>query len=95
MYIENNNHNQQYYLKRMAALQFPGSRENYDTRQPIHLLQQQSSDRSLDSNFWEAYQEGWLEGAHYAIKGQEVVIYDSINWRQSTPSIAAKRFRRG
>ena len=61
----------------MAALQFPGSRENYGTRQPIHLLQQQSSDRSLEANFWEAYQEGWLEGAHYAIKGS-AVTYDSI-----------------
>lgn len=79
MYIENNNHDQQYYLKRMAALQFPGSRENYDTRQPIHLLQQQSSDRSLESNFWEAYQEDWLEGAHYAIKGHESITYDSID----------------
>lgn len=77
MYIENNTHDQQYYLKRMAALQFPGSRENYGTRLPIHLLQQQSSDRSLEANFWEAYQEGWLEGAHYAIKGS-AVTYDSI-----------------
>lgn len=78
MYIENNNHDQQYYLKRMAALQFPGSRENYGTRQPINLLQQQSSDRSLEANFWEAYREGWLEGAHYAIKGSESVTYDSL-----------------
>lgn len=29
------------YLKRMAALQFPGSRENFSTRHPIHFLEEQ------------------------------------------------------
>lgn len=32
------------YLKRMAALQFPGSRENYSTRHPIHFLQEQAEE---------------------------------------------------
>lgn len=30
------------YLKRLAALQFPGSKDNYSTRHPIHFLQEQS-----------------------------------------------------
>lgn len=78
MYIENNNHDQQYYLKRMAALQFPGSRENYDTRQPIHLLQQQSSDRSLERSFWDAYQDDQLEGAYYSLAGHDNEEYHRI-----------------
>lgn len=32
------------YLKRMAALQFPGSKENYSTRHPIHFLQEQTDE---------------------------------------------------
>lgn len=78
MYIENNNHDQQYYLKRMAALQFPGSRENYDTRQPLHLLQQQSSDRSLERRFWNAYQDDQLEGAYYSLAGHDNEEYHNI-----------------
>ena len=34
-----------FYLKRLAALQFAGSIENYSTRNPIHLLQEKSSDQ--------------------------------------------------
>lgn len=30
-----------YYLKQYAALQFPGSVDNFGTKTPIHLLQQQ------------------------------------------------------
>lgn len=32
------------YLKRLAALQFAGSKENYGTRHPIHFLQELSSE---------------------------------------------------
>lgn len=80
MYIENNNYDQQYYLKRMAALQFPGSRENYGTRQPIHLLQQQSSDRSFERRFWDAYQDDQLEGAYYslALAGHDFEEYRNV-----------------
>lgn len=30
-----------HYLKQLAALQFPGSIDNYSTITPIHVLQQQ------------------------------------------------------
>ena len=33
------------YLKRLAALQFPGSKNNYSTRHPIHFLQEQTDER--------------------------------------------------
>lgn len=33
------------YLKRFAALQFPGSKDNYSTRHPIHFLQEQTDER--------------------------------------------------
>ena len=36
--------NEKKYLKRMAALQFNGSKENYSTRHPIHFLQEQSDE---------------------------------------------------
>ena len=32
------------YLKRLAALQFPGSKDNYSTRHPIHFLQEQTGE---------------------------------------------------
>ena len=32
------------YLKRLAALQFPGSKDNYSTRHPIHFLQEQTDE---------------------------------------------------
>lgn len=35
------NNTSSYYLKQYAALQFPGSVDNFGTKTPIHLLQQQ------------------------------------------------------
>lgn len=35
---------EQKYLKRLAALQFSGSRANYSTRHPIHFLEERSAD---------------------------------------------------
>lgn len=35
------NETSSYYLKQYAALQFPGSVDNFGTKTPIHLLQQQ------------------------------------------------------
>lgn len=43
--------NTEFYLKRLAALQFPGSIDNFSTRTPIHILQEQTSEQeeiSLD-----------------------------------------------
>lgn len=34
-----------FYLRRYAALQFPGSIENYSTRHPIHFLEEKSDDK--------------------------------------------------
>ena len=36
-----------YYLKQYAALQFPGSVDNFGTKTPIHLLQQQEESEQL------------------------------------------------
>ena len=63
-----------FYLKRFAALQFAGSRENYSTRDPIHLLQQRSSDRD-----WlliqDAVENHDMTGAFYMY---DEVEYDNI-----------------
>ena len=66
---------QEYCLRRMAALQFPGSIENYCTKHPIHLLQQRSSDRQK-MRFNDAFYDHNLKGAQYEY---EDVFYDSID----------------
>ena len=46
-----------YYLKQYAALQFPGSVDNFGTKTPIHLLQQQEESEhsvSLQNEGWES-----------------------------------------
>lgn len=45
-------------LRRMAALQFSGSQENYSTRHPIHFLQEQSDEYiEVPMSSYEAYAE--------------------------------------
>lgn len=42
-----------YYLKQYAALQFPGSVDNFGTKTPIHLLH--GHKETVDSSFDEPY----------------------------------------
>ena len=63
-----------FYLKRYAALQFAGSRENYGTCDPIHLLQQRSSDRDW-LPIQDAVENHDMTGAFYMY---DEVEYDNI-----------------
>lgn len=50
--------NEKKYLKRFAALQFPGSKDNYSTRHPIHFLQEQTEQVEKISHFdFDDYQD--------------------------------------
>lgn len=64
-----------YYLKQYAALQFPGSVDNFGTKTPIHLLQQQEeSERSVSLR--EACDSDYdLDGAQFLFEG---ATYDSV-----------------
>lgn len=73
------NKEQAYYLRRFAALQFPGSVENYSTRNPIHLLQQRSSDRDNDKRFWDAYIDGELDGAYFTHEDFAGEHFENLN----------------
>lgn len=45
-----------FYLKRMAALQFSGSKDNYSTRTPIHFLEEIADEHKLISlSHYDAY----------------------------------------
>lgn len=66
---------QEFCLRRLAALQFPGSIDNYGTKLPIHLLQQRSGDRQR-LRFSDAVYDYDLKGAQYEYEG---VFYDSID----------------
>lgn len=64
-----------YYLKQYAALQFPGSVDNFGTKTPIHLLQQQEeSEHSVSLR--EACDSDYdLDGAQFLFEG---ATYDSV-----------------
>lgn len=64
-----------YYLKQYAALQFPGSVDNFGTKTPIHLLQQQEeSEHSVSLR--EACDSDYdLDGAQFLFEGE---VYDSV-----------------
>lgn len=64
-----------WYLKRFAALQFEGSVDNFGTKTPIHLLQQQEeSERSVSLR--EACDSDYdLDGAQFLFEG---ATYDSV-----------------
>lgn len=64
-----------YYLKQYAALQFPGSVDNFGTKTPIHLLQQQEeSEHSVSLR--EACDSDYdLDGAQFLFEGE---TYDSV-----------------
>lgn len=77
-----------YYLKQYAALQFPGSVDNFGTKTPIHLLQQQEeSEHSVSLR--EACDSDYdLDGAQFLFEG---ATYDSVtpavlnsNWTVAT-----------
>lgn len=64
-----------YYLKQYAALQFPGSVDNFGTKTPIHLLQQQEeSEHSVSLR--EACDSDYdLDGVQFLFEGE---TYDSV-----------------
>lgn len=64
-----------YYLKQYAALQFPDSVDNFGTKTPIHLLQQQEeSEHSVSLR--EACDSDYdLDGAQFLFEG---ATYDSV-----------------
>lgn len=69
------NETSSYYLKQYAALQFPGSVDNFGTKTPIHLLQQQEeSEHSVSLR--EACDSDYdLDGAQFLFEG---ATYDSV-----------------
>lgn len=69
------NETSSYYLKQYAALQFPGSVDNFGTKTPIHLLQQQEeSEHSVSLR--EACDSDYdLDGAQFLFEGE---TYDSV-----------------
>lgn len=64
-----------YYLKQYAALQFPGSVDNFGTKTPIHLLQQQEESEH-SASLREACDSDYdLDGAQFLFEG---TTYDSV-----------------
>ena len=67
-----------HYLKQLAALQFPGSIDNYSTITPIHVLQQQlRSDE--DMSLSDAANSGYTLGEGTRFYDNEGNGYDSIS----------------
>lgn len=69
------NETSSYYLKQYAALQFPGSVDNFGTKTPIHLLQQQEESEH-NVSLREACDSDYdLDGAQFLFEGE---TYDSV-----------------
>ena len=88
-----------YYLKQYAALQFPGSVDNFGTKTPIHLLQQQEesehsvslreacdSDYDLDSENFHKYRNKKVSKGRRSIRRQRYAIqpYDTVRLEGKT-----------
>ena len=69
------NNTSSYYLKQYAALQFPGSVDNFGTKTPIHLLQQQEESEHSVSLRVACDSDYDLDGAQFLFEG---ATYDSV-----------------
>ncbi len=81
-----------YYLKQYPALQFPGSVDNFGTKTPIHLLQQQEESEH-SASLREACDSDYdLDGAQFLFEG---TTYDSVTdlVRENLVSTTKNRFR--
>lgn len=69
--------NEKKYLKRMAALQFPGSRENFSTRHPIHFLQEQTDEYiEVPVDEYDCYKD---EIVRVELSTYDFFTYDSVD----------------